>query len=314
MGFTAGHRDERIARQVVAVHGRAYRERTGRHLLGRVGQQLVESLHQPPRFGLHQRGGGGAFLDTQELDELGGEAWRHLTGYHHPVGRTFGDRTREQPAGGGNCQQGGNRVGARALAEDRHPVRVAAEGADVVAHPLQREHEVAQEQIAFDRVIRRRQPRQIEATERPEPVVRRHEHAAAAGQRRAVVQRCRRAAQHVSAAVDEKHHRQRLGGWAGRCNDVDGQAVLAHRLVLVDPDQGVAAALRRAEREVVAVANPAPRDRRLRRTVSQPPHRWAGVRDRPPFRHAAAGHTLDSAARGGHADSAIGHSLKVANP
>ena len=48
------------------------------------------------------------------------------------------DGPAEEPGRPRHGQQRGDRSAARRLAEDRHPVRVAAEGPDVVPHPLQR--------------------------------------------------------------------------------------------------------------------------------------------------------------------------------
>src|SRR5262249_58973920 len=100
------------------------------------------------------------------------------------------------------------------------------------------------------------------------------------------------------AAVDEEEHRQWIVRGRGRRDHVDGEAVLAHRLVLVDADDRVPAPLWRAERELMAVPDAAPRNRRMRRAKSQPADRGARVRDGAPPRHAVVGETLDRAARG----------------
>jgi hypothetical protein len=92
---------------------------------------------------------------AEDAGELHGELGRDIGRGHHPGGGAFRDCAREQPFGRWNGQQCRHRVRAGALAEDRDSVRVTAEGCDVVAHPLQREHQVAQKQVVIDRVIGR---------------------------------------------------------------------------------------------------------------------------------------------------------------
>ena len=58
---------------------------------------------------------------------------------------------------------------------------------DVVPHPLQRQHQIAQVQVAVDGDVRCRQRRQVQTAQRAEPVVDRYVHATAARQRGAVV-------------------------------------------------------------------------------------------------------------------------------
>ena len=75
---------------------------------------------------------------------------RHIRGADHSGGRALRNRLGEQAFGGGHGQQRGDGVRAGALAEDRHVVGVAAEHRDVVAHPAQRHHQVAQVQVVVE--------------------------------------------------------------------------------------------------------------------------------------------------------------------
>ena len=65
--------------------------------------------------------------------DVGGELRREERARH-----ALRDGPAEQPGRPRHGQQRGDRPAARRLAEDRHPARVAAEGPDVVPHPLQR--------------------------------------------------------------------------------------------------------------------------------------------------------------------------------
>ena len=90
-------------------------------------------------------------------------------------------------------------------------------------------------------------------------------------------------------------------------DDVQRQAVLAHRLVLADAEQRVHALLRRAVGEPVAVPHARPRLHRLRRAEPQTPHRRLRERNRPPAVHAVAGEPLDGARADGCADDVFVH-------
>ena len=223
------------------------------------------------------------------------------------------DRAGEQAFGRGHRQQRGGDARTRALAEDGDIARVTAELGDVVPNPLQSQHQIAQEQVAVDGDVRSRQRRQVQTTQHAEPVVDRHVHATAARQRGAVVDRGRRAAHDVPAAVDEHHHRQRFFAGLFGGDDVEGEAVFAHGLVPADTDQGVATLLGRAVGEAVAVPHPRPGLHGSRRAEPQPPHRRLGVRDGSPAVYAVAREALDGAGGGVHADSALMHSPTVAD-
>ena len=108
----------------------------------------------------------------------------------------------EQPGRAVHRQQRRDRSATRRLTEDRHPVRVAAEGPDVVAHPLERGDLVEQTPVGRSSLDLR------EALD-PDPVVERHHHdAAVPGEPAAVVLGQTGHADHVRAALDPHHHRQ----------------------------------------------------------------------------------------------------------
>ncbi len=92
------------------------------------------------------------------------------------------DGPAEEPGRPRHGQQRGDRSTTRRLAEDRHPVRVAAEGPDVVAHPLQRGDLVEQAPVGGGAV-------DLRETLYAQPVVERHHDDAAGGQPAAVVLR-----------------------------------------------------------------------------------------------------------------------------
>ena len=109
---------------------------------------------------------------------------------------------------------------------------IAAERGDVVAHPLQREHEVELPGIAAVGKARA-DPCEVEIAEHVQPVVDRDHHdVAAPAQPRAVADRVGRAAERECAAVDIDHHRQaRTGPGVGR-PDVEEQAIFRLRPAL----------------------------------------------------------------------------------
>ena len=154
---------------------------------------------------------------------------------------------------------------------------------------------------------------QVQAAQRTQPVVHRDIDAALARQRCAVVDRRRRAAHEVAAAVDEHHHRQRVIGRAFGRDDVERQAVLAHRLVLAGREDRVHALLRCAIAESVAVPHARPRLHRLRGAQPQRAHRRPRVRNRSPAVHAVAGEAFDRAGLDGCADDVFVHDPTVSN-
>ena len=114
---------------------------------------------------------------------------------------------------------------------------IAAERRDVVAHPVQREH-----QVEHSRVAGIGKCRQIQIAEQAQPMIERHhDHVAAPAQVGAVVQRARSRAARISAAVDVDDDRARPRGFRERRRDVEEQAVFG-LIRLPNP-----AAARRAE-------------------------------------------------------------------
>ena len=283
-----------------------------RHVLQAAGQQCVDGLDQLGRRRPQQPLGRASPSNPELVDEAVGDLLRHLRRTDHARCGTLRDRLGEKAFRRWHGQQGGDRVRPGALAEDGDVVRITAERGDVVAHPLQRQHEVAQIEIVLDGDVRGGQRREVHAAQRAEAVVHRHVHAAPAGQGRAVVKGRGRAAQDVAAAVDEEHHRQRVmfGHRSGplRGDDVESQAVLAHRLVAAQAGQGVAALLRGAVGEAVAGPHPRPRLRRLRRPEAQQAHRWTGVGNGSPAVDPVAAESLDDAPAGGDVHGVLVHS------
>ncbi len=220
----------------------------------------------------------------------------------------------EQVFGRRYGQQRGDGVCAGTLAEDRHVARLSAERRDVVADPAQSHHQVAQVEVVVDGDVLRRQRRQVEAAERPEAVVDRDVHAAAAREGGAVVDRRRRTAHEIAATVDEDH---------------DGQAV--HRA----GDSG-ATTLRVRQSSLIGWYLPGARMVYMRccgaqlpnpwqyltprhgctgcgARISQRPDRRAGVRNRAPAVNSVAGESLDGARGDGCADGVFVHHPTVAN-
>jgi hypothetical protein len=162
---------------------------------------------------------------------------------------------------------------AGGLAEDRDVVRVATEGRDVPAHPLQRRELVHQTVVRErTRTLLRGERRVREEAQMAQPVVEADEHDAPARECAAVVHRGRRAAVDEAAAVDPHHHGQaRIGARGGRTPHVQIEAVFRG---LLAERRGVAGKrLLRAVRPVVRrVARAAPRRRGLRRAPAQGTH------------------------------------------
>ncbi len=106
-------------------------------------------------------------------------------------------------------------------------LRIAAEGRDVVAHPLQRGDLIEDAVVAGRRRTRLGgQRRMREEAHRPEAIVDGDQHDALLRQRGAVVPGSRAGAGHQRAAVDPHHDRPRLVGLLGRAPDVEEEAVL----------------------------------------------------------------------------------------
>ena len=106
---------------------------------------------------LHHRVGGVLRARTEQAGVTGRELGGNLLGPNQARRRAFRNRPGEEPFGGGHRQQRGGDVRTRTFAEDGDIVGVTAELRDVVADPLQRHHQIAQEQVAVDGDVRCRQ-------------------------------------------------------------------------------------------------------------------------------------------------------------
>ena len=207
MCLTVFHGLDGVTRQIVTIDARADRERSAGHVRHDVGNQCVEGGPQfggrHPQHRLRGRFGCG----TEDVGEFLGIERGRVGGHRHTARRALADRAVKQTTGGGGGHQRLHAVRSGTLPENRHILRVTAEGCDVVVHPLQGQHDIAQKQIAVNGVFAVGQRRQIEGTQCPHPVVHRDVHAPAPSQGATVIQRGGRATQEVTAAVDEEHHR-----------------------------------------------------------------------------------------------------------
>src|ERR1700722_9513995 len=100
---------------------------------------------------------------------------------------------------------------------------------------------------------------------------------------------------------DEDHDGQRFTFRRFWCDDVEREAVFAHRLVLANPEDRVAPFLRRALGKAVAIPHTSPWLGRLRSPKAQRTTRRPGVRDGSPAVAAVAGKAFDGAGGRGHA-------------
>ncbi len=136
------HGLDRVDGQHVVAENRADRESTEPVLHALVDQPVL-GLDKLRRGRPQQRGGrvlpAGAEQAGEARRELGGRFPRP----HHARGRAFRNGLGEQAFGRGYRQQRRGDVRARALPEDGDLGRVTAELGDVVADPLQRQHQVA---------------------------------------------------------------------------------------------------------------------------------------------------------------------------
>jgi hypothetical protein len=109
------------------------------------------------------------------------------------------DGSAEQPGRPRHGQQRGDRTSTRRFAEDRHPVRIAAEGPDVLAHPVQRGDLVEQAPVGRGTV-------DLRETLYPQTIVERDHDDAAGGQPAAVELLKAGRADHIGAAGDPHQH------------------------------------------------------------------------------------------------------------
>ena len=216
---------ERVAGQPVHVEHRPEIEPAAQDRIAR-----VERLHQPLRrhrqhrrqvaFGHAQRGQIGAGALGRMQRPRGG----HLLSAHRRGAV-------EQAACGGHPHQRRDLRAATRLAEDHHPPRIAPEGGNIVAHPLQCQDQVELPDIAAIGKARV-EPREIEIAQRVEAVVDGHDHhIAARRQRLPIVERIGDAAVRIGPAVDVEHHRLARAGIGLRRPDIEVQAVFVLRTI-----------------------------------------------------------------------------------
>src|SRR5204862_2035727 len=97
---------------------------------------------------------------------------------------------------------------AARLAEDRDVARIAAEGVDVVPHPLERHHDVLHPHVARLAVLLAASPGEVEKAERVEAMRDRHDNGAVlARELLSVVEDRVAGAGAEAAAVEPDHHR-----------------------------------------------------------------------------------------------------------
>ena len=153
-----------------------------------------------------------------------------------------------------------DRAAAGRLSEDRHRLRIAAEGRDIALDPLQRGALVHVAIVAVQ-LLRRlgEQRRMREEAEPAHPVVHADDDDTL---RRERVGRIKRGLTvHERAAVNPHHHRQRAGR-GGRTPDIERQAVLRLRYIV---------RLHALRAELGGVAHALPVLCRLRRSPAQVP-------------------------------------------
>ena len=165
-----------------------------------VGLELRRGHQQA--IGRHRRHRLARRLDAEPLGQDAAHAQRDL-GRDDPVGGpALGDGPPEQALGPGHGQERADAHGAGRLAEDRDVGRVAAEGRDVVAHPLERGDLVEQAEVRIA-------VGEVEEALGADAVVDRHADDAVAGEAAAVVGRAGPDLEH--AARDPDHDRQAGG-------------------------------------------------------------------------------------------------------
>src|SRR5262245_88329 len=192
----------------------------------------------------------------------------------------------EQSLGHRRTHQSANHCRAGRRAEDRHVVRVAAEGGDVRLHPLQYGDAVGKRLVAGRVPTRFRGQLWVrEKPERTETVVETHEDDALLRERLAVVVRAGTAAFAVGAAEDPHHDRLSRTWIVRRRPDVEIEAVLAHLRRVRQIDGDVVRHTLRLRRlhayvaELVRFANALPLGDGLRLLPPQVADGWCAERD-----------------------------------
>ena len=288
-------RVERLLRQELAVDDRRQADGS-RVLVGSPQREPGGRLGQQGRVGRVEHGGGilhRLALEVVVVDQSAERAHvlgRPLRGDLGQVdrvrGRALRDRTREEALRGGHGHEGRDRVRAGRLAEQRHVARVAAERADVAAHPLERGDLVSQAEVALERMPRRCVGAEVQPAQRAEPVVQADVHDAVSPRKRFALPRVLpRRADAVCAAVDEHHHRTTRHGLVGR-GHVDAEAVLAPGKPRVRADELALPVLRGDRSEGRRVAHSGPGRCGLGCTEAPGTAGRGRVGDPPPHPHA----------------------------
>ena len=272
-GRPGGHRPPRRDGQYLAVDHR--RERRGGERDRSPAPEVIAGPHrvggggQPGRVGGPERlrGGGQPGPGGDRRGDVGGQRGRE-----ERTGHALRDGPAEQAGRVRHDQQGRDRAGPGRLAEDGHPVRVAAERGDVLPDPPQRRDLVQQPAVG-------RHAGQLGVALHADPVVEGDQDDVLLGQQRAVVAGQAGRARPVRAAVDPHHDRQSGRARVGR-EHVDGQPV-----VRVGARRGRGrrrrrvGGLRRRRAERLCVAGAVPGPRRARRREPQVARWRLGERD-----------------------------------
>lgn len=193
------------------IHERG--DRLGGRPLRRVGPHRGQGHVLYGQQGL--RGYGGQLIEAlaERFRGQGGDAPSLLLG-QEPPGRALDDGAAEQAARGGSGQQGCDGGASAGLAEERHVVRVAAEGRDVLVHP----HECGG--LVEEAAVGGR-PRNVPEPLESDAVVERHHDHPAPGEYLAVVAGIGAVARLPPATVDPHHDRQPVAG--SRAGDLAGR-------------------------------------------------------------------------------------------
>ena len=178
------------------------------------------------------------------------------------------------------------------FAEDRHLVRIAAEGRDVLLHPLQAGDQVLQAIVARN-VMRRlgAQLRVRQETERSDAVGDADQDHAFPGQMLTVVDRGRGGAEGEPAAIDPDQHGHAVGGGLRGRPYVQIQAILAHARPGARP-------LDRIRGELGGRPHALPLRGGLRCAPAEVAHRRRGEWDAAVDGQILLGHALDEAVSG----------------
>ncbi len=204
-------------------------------------------------------------------------------------GAALGDGALEQTLRQGRGLKDGDRCRAGRLAEDGDAVRIAAEGRDILLHPLQRRDLVEDALVAVDLALGGQFGMREEA-EDAQTIVQRHHDDAVTRHVHAVIERLLGRTAVIAAAMDPYHDRKRLALGLRRRPDVEVEAVFAFGEG--DPGRRLPAGLRESRRR----AHARPRHDRLRRAPAQIADRRRGIGDAEPDAHAVLACAFDQAA------------------